>query len=212
MEEMGQPHGMVLYRHKARRASTGALEVDRLADYAIVSVDGQRAGTLDRRLDQKSLDVSLNSGNVLEVLVDAMGHVNFSRRMQDDRKGIAGARLAGAALEGWDVYSIPLTAPPTAGYQPVQPTGPAFYRARFNIDAPGDTYLDMSGWGKGYVWVNGYNLGRYWSLGPQQALYVPAGWLRAGGNEIVVLDLDPGGERKTRGVTRPIWRMASTRE
>jgi beta-galactosidase len=57
----------------------------------------------------------------------------------------------------------------------------------------------MRGWGKGYVWVNGHNLGRYWSIGPQQSLFVPSGWLKNGSNEVVVLDLEDGRERSIAG-------------
>jgi beta-galactosidase len=67
--------------------------------------------------------------------------------------------------------------------------GPAFWRATVKIDHPGDTFLDMRPWGKGFVWVNGHNMGRYWNIGPQQTMYVPGPWLKAGENEIVILDL-----------------------
>jgi beta-galactosidase len=59
----------------------------------------------------------------------------------------------------------------------------------FTLDKVADTYLDMSSWGKGTVWVNGHNLGRYWSIGPQQTLYLPVEWLKKGKNEVVVLEL-----------------------
>jgi beta-galactosidase GanA len=49
--------------------------------------------------------------------------------------------------------------------------------------------MDMSNYKKGYVWVNGHNLGRYWEIGPQKRLYCPAGWLKKGQNEVIVLDL-----------------------
>ena len=110
-----------------------------------------------------------------------------------------------SALTGWDVFSIPLTVPPRAGYRAEHPKGPAFYRATFELKQTGDSYLNASGWGKGYVWVNGHNLGRYWRIGPQQSLYVPAEWLNKGRNEVVVLDLDPSGSRSMEGVTDPIW-------
>jgi beta-galactosidase len=207
MEELGQAHGMVLYRHQAPRASAGPLEIERVGDYAILSVDGRRVGAMDHRFEPKPLLVELNAGSALEVLVDATGHINFGPRMQDDRKGMAGAKLAGAAVEGWEMIGIPLDAAPARGYAAATPSGPAFWRAKFHLAATGDTYLDMTGWGKGYVWVNGRNLGRYWSVGPQQALFLPAGWLRAGTNEVVVLDLEPGRQRTIRGVTHPVWRM-----
>jgi beta-galactosidase len=64
-----------------------------------------------------------------------------------------------------------------------------FFRARFELDATGDTYLDMSGWTKGVVWVNGHHLGRYWHIGPQQRLFCPAPWLRQGENVVTIFDL-----------------------
>jgi beta-galactosidase len=206
MEELGQAHGLVLYRHQAARPAAGPLEIARVGDYAIVSVDGRRAGTFDHRHDLKPVPVTLSPGATLEVLVDVMGHINFSRRMQDDRKGMGEARLAGAALDGWQIIGIPLDAPPARGFRTAAVSAPAFYRGNFTLAETGDTYLDMSAWGKGYVWVNGRNLGRYWNAGPQQALFVPAGWLRPGANEVVVLDLDPAPSPTLRGVTAPLWR------
>jgi beta-galactosidase len=64
-----------------------------------------------------------------------------------------------------------------------------FFKGHFSLDKPGDTYIDMSGYKKGIIWVNGNNLGRYWEIGPQKRLYCPVGWLKQGQNEIVVLDL-----------------------
>jgi beta-galactosidase GanA len=64
-----------------------------------------------------------------------------------------------------------------------------FFRGTFRLDEPADTYIDMSGYRKGVVWVNGHNLGRYWDIGPQQRLYCPAPWLKVGENVIMVFDL-----------------------
>ena len=63
----------------------------------------------------------------------------------------------------------------------------------------------MRGWGKGFVWVNGRNLGRYWKIGPQQTPFCPGVWLRKGNNEIVVLDLEEDGKRSVAGLTDPVW-------
>jgi beta-galactosidase len=110
-----------------------------------------------------------------------------------DRKGITErVELAGVTLMNWSVYPLPMEsgflealvyAPPDTA------TGPAFFRTTFGVDIPADTYLDMAGWAKGIVWVNGKNLGRYWNAGPQQKLYLPGVWLRKGENELVVFDL-----------------------
>ena len=74
--------------------------------------------------------------------------------------------------------------PPRAGAQ-----GPVFYRGRFTVDEPRDTFLALPGWTKGVCWVNGSNLGRYWNRGPQHTFYVPASFLAEGENELVVLEL-----------------------
>jgi beta-galactosidase len=86
-----------------------------------------------------------------------------------------------------------------------QSSEPAFHRATFQLGQTGDTFLDMSGWGKGAVWVNGHNLGRYWSVGPQKTLYCPGPWLKQGANEVIVLDIEPGGVRRLQGLTSPVW-------
>jgi beta-galactosidase len=83
--------------------------------------------------------------------------------------------------------------------------GPAFWRATFELPSTGDTFLDLRGWGKGYAWVNGRNLGRYWKIGPQQCLFLPGVWLKKGRNEIIVLDLEEGGMRSIAGLKDPVW-------
>lgn len=86
--------------------------------------------------------------------------------------------------------------------------GPAFHHGQVDLATTGFTFLDMRGWGIGYAWVNGHNLGRYRSIGPQRHLFVPADWLRVGRNDIVVLDLAPGGIRTLAGGDSPIWDSA----
>ena len=74
----------------------------------------------------------------------------------------------------------------------------------FTVEKPGDTFLDMSTWGKGMVWVNGRALGRFWEIGPQQTLFLPGCWLKAGENEVVVLDLKGPREAQLQGLTEPV--------
>ena len=66
---------------------------------------------------------------------------------------------------------------------------PGYHRGYFNLTKVGDTFLNFETWGKGQVYVNGHALGRIWSIGPQQTLYVPGCWLKKGQNEIIVLDV-----------------------
>ncbi|HET9131237.1 MAG TPA: beta-galactosidase, partial [Terriglobia bacterium] len=121
-----------------------------------------------------------------------MGRVNFGEHLID-RKGITErVSLRGVTLMDWEVYSLPMT---TAYLDTMRAresdhaNGPRFFSGTFTVTRPGDTYLDMSWWSKGVVWVNGHNLGRYWDRGPQQRLFLPGPWLKRGQNRIVIMDL-----------------------
>jgi beta-galactosidase len=140
-----------------------------------------------------------------------MGRVNFGPRLVDDRKGIVGAvKLAGSVLTEWENYTLPMTNLSALRFSTSNVKGPAFLRAQFELSSLGDTFLDMRGWGKGYMWVNGHNLGRYWKIGPQQCLFLPATWLTKGINAVVVLDLEPTDHRTLQGITIPIWSAAAS--
>jgi beta-galactosidase len=124
----------------------------------------------------------------------------------DDRKGIIGqVTLAGSVLTGWENYALPMTNLSALRFTTSKVNAPAFFRGQFELSALGDTFLDMRGWGKGYVWVNGNNLGRYWKIGPQQCLFLPATWLNKGSNQVVLLELEPSEHRTLQGVKDPIW-------
>jgi beta-galactosidase len=135
-----------------------------------------------------------------------MGRVNFGQEV-DDRKGLhAPVKLGGELLAGWRVFRLPIDSEMLGGlkYGPVQTNGPAFWRAAVNIEQAGDTFLDMSSWGKGVVWVNGHCLGRFWNIGPTQTAYAPGCWLRAGSNEIIIFDLTGPEKPVLAGLRLPI--------
>jgi len=206
MESLGQDYGFILYRKKLDQAVTGKLEINEARDYALVYQGKKRLGVLDRRLRQNSLDVDLSSDQPLEILVENMGRVNFGPHLVDDTKGIAGkVVLASKELKGWDIFTLPLDDLSKLRFSATAKSEPAFYRANFNITVSGDTFLDMRGWGHGFVWVNGHNLGRYWQIGPQQSLFVPSVWLKKGKNQIIVLDLEQGGDRRVAGMKDPVY-------
>ncbi len=193
IEALGQTTGLALYRTHLIGHKQGRLTVTDLHDWALVYVDGKFVGTLDRRAGVKSIDLPASSSATptLDILVEAMGHINFAQEIID-RKGITDrVSLNGMTLMNWETYQFPLSDHWVTGLQHTNgPTSKAtFYKGSFNVDQLADTYMDMSGYEKGYVWVNGHNLGRFWDIGPQKRLYCPAPWLKKGANEIVVLDL-----------------------
>ena len=203
-ESYGQNQGLVLYRTTLVGRKSGKLVITDLHDYANVFVDGAFVGTLDRRLGENAIDLpkAASAMPVLDILVEGMGHINFAQAMID-RKGITDrVTLSGMTLMNWEVFLLPLgdawvTALPAGGTPSARPG--TFFTGRFTLDAPADTFIDMSGYRKGVVWVNGHNLGRYWDIGPQKRLYCPAPWLKAGANEVIVFDLHKTDAAPLRG-------------
>jgi beta-galactosidase len=192
MEELGQGFGFVLYTTELPVAGPVGLQADGVADRAQVFVDGQPVGVLERESHMCALAfTSPAPGARLDVLVENQGRVNYGQGIHD-RKGILGeVRLDGHSAQQWtsrplDLATLePLVFAPTG----LPPVGPTFHRGVFALEEAADTYLDLTGWTKGNAWINGFHLGRYWSRGPQRRLYVPGPVLRAGSNEVVVLEL-----------------------
>ena len=211
LETLGQAHGLMLYRHKGKAALKGELAFGGVRDYALIRSGGALHATMDRRFEEKSARLDLPAGATLDVLVDTMGHCNYGKNIGKDQKGLIGAAtLDGRPLSGWSHYGLPLDDISGLTFRAAPVNGPAFYRGHFDVATPGYTFLDMRGWGKGYVWINGVNIGRYWSAGPQQAMFVPGAWLKPGANEVVVLDLHEGGDRSLSGSPKQIWDLPGT--
>ncbi|MBM4252008.1 MAG: beta-galactosidase [Deltaproteobacteria bacterium] len=202
MEDVNQGYGFILYRHKVKTNYKGKLQVLDVRDYAWIHHSGELKGTLDRHLKQDDLDVDLKSGSDLDILVENQGRVNYGPDMTFERKGITKeVRTSQGTLSDWDIYPLPLTDLSGLRFSPVTDKSdskqPTFYRAELNLNEVADTYLDTQSWGKGVVFVNGHNLGRYWHIGPQQALFCPGVWLKKGRNEIIVLELEKAPEAMT---------------
>ena len=219
MEQFDQGWGSILYRTTLKEDIEGTLHLDEMHDWAQVFADGQLLGRLDRRQGEFTLPLKspLKKGTQLDILVEAMGRVNFDKSIHD-RKGITEkveviSDGQATELKGWSVYNLPpfYEFVSNKNYQKGQVVnGPAYYRATFRLDKTGDTFLDMQTWGKGMVWVNGHAMGRFWEIGPQQTLYMPGCWLKEGENEIIVLDLKGPAETKVVGLEKPILDMLRT--
>jgi beta-galactosidase len=210
MEALGQDHGLVLYRKRLAEAATGPLKIEELHDYAVVMADRRPLGTLDRRLKAPPLQVALAAGTTLDLLVEGLGRINFGRALVEDGKGITRSVAVGEQeLLDWQMYPLPLDELSALRFStPAQApeAGPAFWRGHFELGARGNSFLDTRALGHGHVWVNGHHLGRYWRVGPQQTLFIPAPWLKQGRNEVLVLDLEGGFSKPSlQGLTEPVF-------
>jgi len=207
MEMFGQKGGFILYRTQLIGHKKGRLRITELHDYATVFVDGKYIGKLDRAKEENIIELpaSSSANPQLDILVEGMGRINFAEYMID-RKGITDrVSLNGMTLMDWQIYSLPFEESylKNLKFTSGEKTQPGtFFKGEFDLATIGDTYIDVSQWEKGVVWVNGHNLGRYWNIGPQKQLYCPASWLNKGKNEIVVFDLHLLNPMPVKGVKR----------
>ncbi|MBP5479912.1 MAG: beta-galactosidase [Bacteroidaceae bacterium] len=224
MEEFNQGWGSILYRTTLPELKKPAkLHIAGGHDYLQIYVDGKYIGNLDRRNGDKDLVLpSCRKGAQLDILVEAMGRINFGRAIKDF-KGIEGTvdltiEIDGndytAQLKNWKNYLFPDTYEfmkkqaykPLADVKPLKNGDrvPGYYKAQFTVNKIGDTFLNFETFGKGLVYVNGHGLGRIWEIGPQQTLFCPGCWLKKGKNEIIVLDIVGPTEAKSEGLSKPI--------
>ncbi len=214
-EAFGQNQGLAFYRTTLPAGAAGTLDFDAVHDYAHVYLDGTLIATIDRRMKKTPIAVpARKKAAELEFMVEGMGHINYGNGMKTDRKGIVGeVRFDGKPLKNWIVVQKTLSeksvanAKKSAKRDGKMPGG--HFRGEFRVNGKlGDTFLDMSKWGKGVVYVNGHNLGRYWSqtrdgepVGPQLRLFCPAPFLKQGKNVIDVVEFEFGDARPVRGFT-----------
>jgi beta-galactosidase len=205
METFGQSLGYVLYRTTLPDAGEGVLEFEWVRDYAVVSLDGAVAGHLDRRLGEAAISLAVpRPGMQLDVLVENGGRINYGPKLLDERKGIGAVRWAGRELRGWQAFMLPLDDLRPLRFDEPSSRSPGFWRGMFEVDELADTFIDVRSLGKGALWINGRNAGRFWSVGPQGSLYVPGLWLRMGTNEAVAFDLFDS-QRSLCGRRDQVW-------
>jgi beta-galactosidase len=205
-EDLGQGYGYVLYRTHLSGPVDGELKIQDLRDFAVVFVNGKRVASLDRREHQDTTPLHISGASAtLDILVENCGRINYGSQMRDNRKGITDAvTLGGNEITGWEMYKFPFDTVFSLRFNSNPVAAPAVHRGTFKLSQVGDAFLDMRGWGKGIVFVNGHNLGRYWSIGPQQTLYLPGVWLKKGRNEIDVFELLKDNVHSVSGLDAPI--------
>lgn len=193
-DELEHLSALVRYDVTLPEGRGGLLRIDPVRDHAWVSVDGQPVGTLSRTRHERALRVP--DGRTLSILVEDQGRVNYDHRLGEEKGLIGTPSLDGVRLTGWG--STPLDVAELAaevGSRVADSSddvisGPSAWIAEFDLDSPADLFLDTSAWSKGYAFLNGFFLGRYWRNGPQRTLFVPAPATTTGANRLVVLELE----------------------
>jgi beta-galactosidase len=197
-EEYGQDYGFILYKTELTGQKSGKLIVTDIHDYATVFLNGSYIGKLDRKEGINSIDIPASDAPtpVLELLVEAMGRINYGANIID-RKGITDSvTLEGTTLLNWKIYNLPMDRKYVydlrSSGKSIKKPG-VFFKGNFVLtraegNTGADTFIDFTNYTKGIIWINGHNLGRYWNIGPQKRLYCPASWLREGLNEVMLFD------------------------
>ena len=191
MEKYMQGYGYIAYRTVLNRDYKDAeLSFESLGDRAQIYVGKKLVGIVYIN-DSLKIKISAKKGDVLTVLCENMGRANFGDKMMR-KKGIAGRCLLGGKIHfGWDVYPLFMDNLEKVVYtdESFQEKS-AFYKGFFEVNEAKDTFVKLDNFTKGFVTVNGFNLGRYWKIGPQKTLYLPSSLLKTGKNEIVVFESD----------------------
>ncbi|MFD1771487.1 hypothetical protein [Sphingobacterium suaedae] len=199
MNDVGMETGYLLYQTSFEVAAAQAnLILEHVRDYAAVYVDGKLQGTLtDAR---KSLVLNkLNGIHQLQIYVENIGRITYGPEILDNAKGLFGeARLDGAALTDWVMIPLAIKKENLGDLrfdQDAKAAAPRFFKGSFSLQAVQDTYLDISGWGMGEVWINNSYLGTYWEQEKQQSLHIAAEDLVKGENVLIVFELKDHPER-----------------
>lgn len=214
MEFFDQGWGSILYRTRlAASSEEQLLTITEAHDWTQVFLNGTKIATLSRMKGEATVKLpAVSDGDQLDILVEAMGRMNFGKGIYD-WKGITEkveleTKDGVKELKNWEIFNLPVdydfAKHKNYKKEPNTAKHPAYYRGTFTLDKVGDTFFSMLNWSKGLVWVNGYAIGRYWEIGPQQTLYMPGCWLKEGENEIIILDMASPTKPETEGVRKPI--------
>ncbi|XP_019484028.1 PREDICTED: beta-galactosidase-1-like protein 2 isoform X2 [Hipposideros armiger] len=194
----GQSFGYILY--ETTIDSSGVLS-GLVRDRGQVFVNTVSVGFLDYK--RRKISIPLIQGyTILRILVENCGRVNYGDNIDDQRKGLIGnIYLNNSPLKNFRIYSLDMKESffqrfSASMWNPVPeaPTFPAFFLGTLSVDlSPLDTFMELKGWEKGVVFINGQNLGRYWNIGPQETLYLPGAWLDQGINQVIVFEEEMAG-------------------
>ncbi len=197
MEQCGVGYGALLYEAPLPALKGGEmLSIDNVHDYAQIFIGDSLLAATSRSNNNEIVMPALPEGTIMRILVDAMGRASDAPGYKDFKGVIGDVRISmkngdNYCLSNWKQYPLPskYSNIAAATYKPLSKMGiPGYFRHTFNLSEIGDTYLSLLTWGRGEVYINGQSLGRFWSIGPQKALYMPACWLKEKDNELIIVD------------------------
>jgi beta-galactosidase len=189
MEIFGQTHGLILYRHTIDGDyPRTTITIDGLHDIGYVYINDIFKGITNRNNNKPITTGHLKTGDVVSVLVEGMGRINYGADIYD-RKGASNIRLNNQILSQLTVTTISLDDISNISFTSDSQIFPKFLSGTFKTKSKEDCFVDFYGFTKGYIWINGFNLGRYWKIGPQKTLYLPGALLKDE-NNIVILELE----------------------
>ncbi len=203
MEQLGQAYGFLLYTNQISTypdSQSNRLMLNGVHDRATVYSDEKYIGTVMRDRDDGIINIEMGDKDIkLDILVENTGRINGGKDLDKDRKGITGyVLLNNAKLYNWTASCLPMKDISGLQYTDLDPYTeftkyPAFFKGSFDAEAGCDTFIDMRGWTRGFVVVNGFNIGRFWDIGPQLSLYIPGGLLHEKDNTIEIFDVEHSG-------------------
>ena len=212
MEELGQHTGYLLYEADVEMdAPEERLRIIDGRDRAQVYVNDRHLATQYQTEIGKDLLIAGDEKDSinLKILLENMGRVNYGHKLLADsqRKGIRTGVCVDLHFHlQWKQYPLELQDLSRLDFSKEwQENAPAFYRFDFRLDCVYDTYIDMREYGKGAVFVNGHNLGRFWEVGPTTSLYVPHGFLKEGDNTIIVFETEGRYQETLQLVQQPTF-------
>ncbi len=214
MEYYDQSFGYIVYHTEiVGDYPQSEVTVEGIHDIAYIYANGKYAGRFDRSEKPKKGQPddtytftlpAFNGKCSLDILVEGMGRVNFARKLYD-RKGITAVTIDYQLVYGWDIYTLPLDNLNNLLFLGNTEEYPCFMQGTFAAPSQEDCYVDMRGFKKGCVFINGFNLGRYWEKGPQLSLYLPGTLLKAQ-NVITVFEQEGTKKREVNLIDRPIYK------
>lgn len=216
MEKLGYGYGYVLYETTLTNVKhLSSIELQGMNDRAQIFLDDKLIGSNFKQSDKlQKFDIEINKPTKLAILVENTGRVNYGNQLEKQSKGINGGVFINNHFYqfNWKMTKLPLdyklysrlryesnTSELTSSESKVELlhsenslSVPQVHKYKLAIDDNEiwDTYIDMTNFGKGYVFINGFNIGRFWDIGPQYKLFVPSSLLNQGENEVIIIETE----------------------